>query len=117
VQRGLRHSASYAFALLLTLTAFPPLTLCGLRAERDYEVHILVDGVSSTRPIDRTTALQRLTQHGAFMSSSEMALFQLMRSSKSPHFKVRHAPAVCCHATSSHCGLLLTTVGDFSDRR
>ena len=64
-----------------------------------------MDGVSSTRPIDRTTALQRLTQHGAFMSSSEMALFQLMRSSKSPHFKVRHAPAVCWHATSSHSPL------------
>ena len=66
-----------------------------------------MDVVSFTRPIDRTTALQRLTQHGAFMSSSEMALFQLMRSSKSPHFKVRHASAVvlACHQ------LTLTTVG------
>ena len=71
-----------------------------------------MDSVSSTRLIDRTTALQRLTQHGALMSSSEMALFQLMRSSKSPHFKVRHAPAVLPPAHTHHCGRFFLTGGE-----
>lgn len=38
--------------------------------ERGYEVHILVDGVSSQRQGDRSIALQRLSQSGAFLSSS-----------------------------------------------
>ena len=56
-------------------------------AERGYEVHILVDGVSSQRLGDRSVALQRLSQAGAFLATSEMALFQLMVSTAHPAFK------------------------------
>ncbi|KAJ9515686.1 hypothetical protein QJQ45_002668 [Haematococcus lacustris] len=44
---------------------------------RGYEVHVVVDGVSSQREVDRAVALQRLAQSGVFLASSEMVLFQL----------------------------------------
>ena len=55
--------------------------------EQGYEVHLLVDGLSSQRPHDRAVGLQRMTQAGAFLSTSEMALFQLMRDAKHKDFK------------------------------
>lgn len=64
--------------------------------ERGLEVHILADGVSSQRLGDRAAALTRLTQAGAFVSSSEMALFQLMRDAKHPGFKA--VSALCKEA-------------------
>lgn len=55
--------------------------------EKGLEVHVLVDGVSSQRPGDRAVALQRMAQSGAFLSSSEMVLFQLMKDAKHKDFK------------------------------
>ena len=55
--------------------------------ERGYEVHIIVDGVSSQRLTDRATALHRLSQSGAFMATSEMAMFQMMVNTSHPAFK------------------------------
>lgn len=54
---------------------------------KGYEVHLLVDGVSSQRESDRAIALQRLVQAGVLLSSSEMALFQLAGDAKAPAFK------------------------------
>ena len=56
-------------------------------AARGYEVHVLVDGVSSQRLGDRSVALQRLSQAGAFLATSEMVLFQLMVETAHPAFK------------------------------
>ena len=73
--------------------------LCGIEAhvcvlqttldllERGYEVHLLTDGLSSCRAHDRAVALSRLSQSGAFLTSSEMTLFQLMGDAKNPKFK------------------------------
>lgn len=55
--------------------------------EKGYEVHILVDGVSSQRLTDRATALRRLSQSGAFMATSEMVMFQMMVETAHPSFK------------------------------
>jgi len=55
--------------------------------ERGYEVHILVDGVSSRKLTDRATALHRLSQSGAFMATSEMVMFQMMLDTDHPAFK------------------------------
>lgn len=55
--------------------------------EGGYEVHVLVDGVSSTRFSDRAVALQRMAQSGAFLATSEMTLFQLMVGTHHPAFK------------------------------
>jgi isochorismate hydrolase len=73
--------------------------LCGIEAhvcvlqttldlvEAGYEVHILVDGVSSQRVLDRAAGLHRAAQSGAFLVTSEMALFQLMQDAKADKFK------------------------------
>eukprot|EP00775_Hariotina_reticulata_P003246 gene3246-3522_t len=55
--------------------------------ESGYEVHILVDGVSSQRVLDRAAGLHRAAQSGAFLVTSEMALFQLMQDAKAEKFK------------------------------
>ncbi|PNW79169.1 hypothetical protein CHLRE_09g403034v5 [Chlamydomonas reinhardtii] len=55
--------------------------------ERGYEVHLLTDGVSSSRPHHRAAALQRMAQAGVLFSTSEMALFQLCGDAKHPRFK------------------------------
>lgn len=55
--------------------------------ERGYEVHLITDALSSQRAADRSVALQRMSQAGAFLSTSEMALFQLARDAKHPKFK------------------------------
>lgn len=55
--------------------------------ERGYDVHVLVDGVSSQRLSDRGVALQRLAQSGAYLATSEMTLFQIMGSTAHPAFK------------------------------
>lgn len=62
-------------------------------AERGYAVHVLVDGVSSQRLGDRSVALQRLAQAGAFLATSEMVLFQLMVETAHPAFKAISALA------------------------
>jgi hypothetical protein len=55
--------------------------------DKGYEVHVLVDGVSSQRVNDRAAGLHRMAQSGAFLVTSEMALFQLMQDTKVPYFK------------------------------
>jgi nicotinamidase-related amidase len=52
-----------------------------------FEVHLLVDCITSRVPESKQVALARLTQAGAVQSNLEMALFEMMRTSQSPHFK------------------------------
>lgn len=73
--------------------------LCGLEAhvcvfqttcdllERGYQVHLLVDAISSSRPEERAAALRRLEAAGAHLSTVETALFDLMRGSTHERFK------------------------------
>jgi hypothetical protein len=56
--------------------------------EGGYNVHVLADGTSSSRQADRLLALQRFSQAGAYVTTSESALFQLMQSAEHPSFKV-----------------------------
>eukprot|EP01113_Clastostelium_recurvatum_P038259 TRINITY_DN5701_c0_g1_i6.p1 TRINITY_DN5701_c0_g1~~TRINITY_DN5701_c0_g1_i6.p1 ORF type:complete len:225 (+),score=40.23 TRINITY_DN5701_c0_g1_i6:48-677(+) len=56
--------------------------------EDGYDVHVLCDGVSSQDPFDRKYALKRLEQSGAFLTTSESALFQLLNNSHHPQFKL-----------------------------
>jgi len=65
--------------------------------ERQYEVHVLADGTSSTHTSDRVIAFDRLRQSGAFLTSSQSVLFQLMEDATFPRFKeiqalVKEAP-------------------------
>jgi len=55
--------------------------------ERGFEVHLLVDCITSRNPANKQIALARLTQAGAIQSTLEMALFEMIRSADSPQFK------------------------------
>ena len=55
--------------------------------ERGADVHIVVDGVSSQRPLDRAVALNRMASAGAYLTSAESVCFMLMREAKFPNFK------------------------------
>ena len=48
---------------------------------RGWEVHVLVDGVSSQRPTDRAVA-GATRGGGAMLSTSEMALFDLLKTAE-----------------------------------
>jgi nicotinamidase-related amidase len=52
-----------------------------------YEVHLVVDAVSSQKLLDRGIGLQRAVQSGAFLTSQEMVMFQLAGDAKHPSFK------------------------------
>ena len=61
--------------------------------ERGYDVHLIVDGVSSQRHVDREAGLARAAAAGAFLSTSEMVLFELARSAAAPQFRAVSALA------------------------
>ena len=52
-----------------------------------YEVHILSDGAFSRTSENHDLALQRLHDRGATVTSVEMALFELIRTSKHAEFR------------------------------
>eukprot|EP00730_Choanoeca_flexa_P014808 TRINITY_DN6609_c0_g1_i1.p1 TRINITY_DN6609_c0_g1~~TRINITY_DN6609_c0_g1_i1.p1 ORF type:complete len:208 (+),score=28.54 TRINITY_DN6609_c0_g1_i1:53-676(+) len=55
--------------------------------EQGYNVHVIADAVSSRTSVNRLLALERMKQSGAFVTSCESILFQLMGDSKHPAFK------------------------------
>ena len=55
--------------------------------ERGFEVHILVDGTSSQLQSDRAVAFARLQSAGAFLTTSESVLMELIRGKEHEHFK------------------------------
>ncbi|KAJ1977383.1 hypothetical protein H4R34_003599 [Dimargaris verticillata] len=55
--------------------------------EREYDVHVVSDGVSSMNAPEVPVALDRMRQSGAFVATSETLLFQLTKDAKSPSFK------------------------------
>eukprot|EP01132_Coremiostelium_polycephalum_P002525 gene2525-3127_t len=59
--------------------------------EKNYEVHIICDAVSSQKKYDREVALERLSKAGAFLTTSESAILQLAKDAKHPNFKSQ-----CC---------------------
>ena len=52
-----------------------------------YDVHVVADGTSSQNDSDRTFAFERLRQCGAFITTYESVLFQLLGDAKHPNFK------------------------------
>jgi nicotinamidase-related amidase len=55
--------------------------------EAGYQVHILEDAVGSRDPRNARIALDRLREAGAVISSTEMALFELLGRAGTPEFK------------------------------
>jgi hypothetical protein len=54
------------------------------------DVHLPVDAISSTHWEDRRIALERLSQCGAFLTTTESILFQLAKDARNSSFKVWH---------------------------
>ncbi len=52
-----------------------------------YQVHILVDAVGSREPAATKTALNRIKEAGGIVSTTEMALYELMGKAGTPEFK------------------------------
>jgi nicotinamidase-related amidase len=54
---------------------------------QNFQVHVARDAVSSRRELDHDTALQRLAQAGAVVTTTEAVLFELMIRADTPEFK------------------------------
>lgn len=52
-----------------------------------YEVHVVADAVSSRSEANKELALQKMNRAGASLTSTEMVLFELLKSAKSDKFK------------------------------
>lgn len=66
--------------------------VCALQTGLDlldagYEVHVLSDGIFSRTAENHHLALGRLHDAGAFLSSVEISLFEMIRTSRHPHFR------------------------------
>ncbi len=55
--------------------------------QHGFHVHIPHDGISSSQKTHKKTAIQRLQQAGAQITSTESCLFEIMQTSKHPQFK------------------------------
>lgn len=88
-----------AFQQLLISRDIKQAIVCGIEAHicvaqtvldllaQEIEVHLLVDCITSRKRDSKEVALARLTQAGAVLSNLEMALFEMLRTADSPHFK------------------------------
>ncbi|CAH0473772.1 unnamed protein product [Peronospora belbahrii] len=55
--------------------------------DKGYDVHVVSDAVSSSTSYNRSIALERMRQSGAFITSVESAIFQLANDASNPEFK------------------------------
>jgi nicotinamidase-related amidase len=55
--------------------------------DRDVEVHVAADAVSSRTALNRRLGLEKMEQSGAWITSTEMALFELVGRAGTDEFK------------------------------
>ena len=55
--------------------------------DQGLEVHLIADSTSSRSMTDRMFAFERIRQAGGFVTTSESALFMLLKDAKHPNFK------------------------------
>lgn len=55
--------------------------------ERGAEAHVVADAVASRAPEDRAVGLEKMAAAGAVLTSTETALFELLRAAGTPEFK------------------------------
>jgi len=55
--------------------------------DRGYQVHIITDGVSSRFLLARTYALKRMQKCGAYLTTAESVIFQLLMTAEHQNFK------------------------------
>jgi hypothetical protein len=82
-------STASSFSLVFSIfLSFPHLTAPLLL--QGVDVHLPVDAISSTHWEDRRIALERLSQCGAFLTTTESILFQLAKDARNASFKASH---------------------------
>jgi nicotinamidase-related amidase len=54
---------------------------------KGFDVSVIADAVSSRTPENKQITLSRMGVEGAKLSSTEMVLFELLRTAKHPHFR------------------------------
>ncbi|XP_041038276.1 isochorismatase domain-containing protein 2 [Carcharodon carcharias] len=104
---GLRKFEKTCFSMLTpeveaelsSLTKLQSVILCGIETqacimstaldllERGLDVHVVADACSSRSQVDRLIALSRMKQSGAFLTTSEGALLQLLQDARHPRFR------------------------------
>jgi hypothetical protein len=62
-----------------------------------FQVHVVIDAIASRRPHDYETALRRMENQGAILTTVEMVLFEWCETAADPEFKkisalIREAP-------------------------
>lgn len=62
-------------------------TQTAIHALPDYAVHVVSDAVSSRTLENRMVGLERMRQHGAVITSTEMVIFELLRRAGTDEFK------------------------------
>uniref|UniRef100_A0A3Q2VME4 Isochorismatase domain containing 2 n=1 Tax=Haplochromis burtoni TaxID=8153 RepID=A0A3Q2VME4_HAPBU len=99
--------------------------LCGIEAhaciactafdllEKGIEVHIVADAVSSRSQTDRLFALSRLKQSGAYLTTTEAVLLQLVQDAKHPNFKEVPATDASCRPPDSVLFSLVYSVNTY----
>ncbi|XP_018415082.1 PREDICTED: isochorismatase domain-containing protein 2 isoform X1 [Nanorana parkeri] len=55
--------------------------------QKGFDVHVVADACSSRSQVDRLMALSRIKQSGAFLTTSEGVILQLLQDSSHPKFK------------------------------
>ncbi|XP_075696118.1 isochorismatase domain-containing protein 2 isoform X2 [Rhinoderma darwinii] len=55
--------------------------------DKGFDVHIVADACSSRSQVDRLVALSRMKQSGAFLTTSEGVILQLLQDAAHPKFK------------------------------
>ena len=54
---------------------------------RDYEVHLVEDAVGARVASNKSVGVRRMCAEGAVLSSTEMALFELIKTAEHPRFR------------------------------
>ncbi|KAK7802060.1 hypothetical protein U0070_023959 [Myodes glareolus] len=104
--QGIRPVSKTCFSMVPTLQKeldgrpqLRSVLLCGIETQvcilntaldlldRGLQVHVVVDACSSRSQVDRLVALARMRQSGAFLSTSEALILQLVRDAAHPQFK------------------------------
>ncbi len=87
------------FVAQLSATEARQILVCGIEAHicvnqtthdllaRGFQVHLLTDCITSRSPLNRQLGLSKMQQSGALPSSTEMALFELLRDAGHEQFK------------------------------
>jgi len=83
----LKEKSEIKSVVLFGIEAHACVQATALELLPDYDVHVLVDGVSSRSPLDRSTALERMKAAGVFLTTTESVLLEIMRDSKHPKFR------------------------------